>query len=97
MIFKLLLAGTLSLAITPGAYAQRVDLQAFSPANGSPQPFALRVTGSAIGEKQPKTDDFSGLVDDFAAFGSEKSLAQAGHLEELVDFGGVTADSSAEA
>ena len=67
MIFKLLLAGTFSLAIsmaiTPRAYAQRVDLKAFSPAGGSPQPFALRVTGSGIRESLPRPDDFaSGLI-----------------------------------
>lgn len=77
MIFKLLLAGTLSLAITPGAHAQRVDLQTFGPAGDGPEPFALRLTGPGIREDQPKPDNFSGLANDFAAFESENSLVPA--------------------
>lgn len=77
MIFKLLLTGTLSLVITPGAYAQRVDLQAFGPAGGDPEPFALRLTGPGIRDDQPKPDNVSGLANDFATFGAERPLVQS--------------------
>lgn len=77
MILRFLLAGTLSMAITPGAYAQRVNLQAFSPTNGDQIPFAIRVTGSFAGDARSKPEDFGGLAGDFEALRLKKSLAQA--------------------
>jgi soluble lytic murein transglycosylase-like protein len=76
MIFKLLLAGTLSLAITPRAHAQRVELQAFGPANGDLIPFAIRVTGSVSGDESSRPAEFASLIDDFEALESKIPLAQ---------------------
>jgi hypothetical protein len=78
MILRLLLAGVLSLAITPNAFAQRVDLKAFGTVDGSKQPSALRVTGPEIRENLPDPDNPGRLVDDFAALGVVKSMPQAG-------------------
>lgn len=74
MIFRLLLASTLSMAITPGAYAQRVNLQAFSPANGDHIPFAIRVTGSATGDERSRPAEFASLIDDFESLGPKMAL-----------------------
>jgi hypothetical protein len=76
MILKLLLASALSLAITPGAHAQRVELQAFGPANGDQIPFAIRVTGSVSGDESSRQAEFASLIDDFEALGSKIHLAQ---------------------
>jgi soluble lytic murein transglycosylase-like protein len=76
MTLRLLLASACSLAIIPSAYAQRVDLKAFPHANGSQQPFSLQVAGSGNRESPPKPDAFDGLANEFAAFGTEKTLAQ---------------------
>ncbi|WP_246027395.1 lytic transglycosylase domain-containing protein [Novosphingobium umbonatum] len=77
MIFRFLLAGTLSMAIAPGTYAQRVNFQAFSPANGDQIPFVIRSIGPVTGGHQSNPEEIRGLVDDFEALGSKKSLAQA--------------------
>lgn len=77
MTLRLLLASAFSLVIIPSAYAQRVDLKAFTYASGSPQPFSLQVAGSGNRESQPQPDTFGGLVNEFAAFGTENSLTQA--------------------
>lgn len=77
MTLRLLLASAFSLAIIPCGYAQVVDLKAFPSAGGSQQPFSLQVAGSGNKASQPKPDAFGGLVNEFAAFGTEKSLAQA--------------------
>lgn len=77
MIPELLLASACSLAIIPCAYAQRVDLKAFPPSSGSQQPFSLQVTRSGNRESLSKPDAFGSLVNEFAAFGTEKTLAQA--------------------
>jgi soluble lytic murein transglycosylase-like protein len=77
MTLRLLLASACLLAIIPSAYAQRVDLKAFPSASSSQQPFSLQVAGSGNRESQPKPDAFGGLVNEFAAFGTENTLSQA--------------------
>ena len=77
MIFRLLLACTLSMAVTPCAYAQQVNLQAFSSTIGDQIPFVIRVTGSFAGDERSNPEEIPGLVDDFEALRSRKSLAQA--------------------
>lgn len=77
MIPKLFLASAFSLANISCAYAQQVDLKAFPPASGIQQPFSLQVAGSDKRERQPKPDAFGGLLNEFAAFGTENTLARA--------------------
>ena len=77
MIPKLLLASACLLAMIPGAYAQRVDLKAFTPAGKVQQPFSLLVTEAYPRERQPKPDALDGLLNEFLAFETEKSRAQS--------------------
>lgn len=77
MIFKLLLAGAISLVIIPGAFAQQVNLQAFSPVSGDQIPFAVRVARSVTRDHQSNPEEIRGLVDDFEALGSSIALAQS--------------------
>jgi hypothetical protein len=78
MIFRLLLASSLLLALTPNAFAQRVGLQAFGTAEGNQQPFELRETGSEIRKGRQFPDGFDGLVDDFTALALDKSTVPNG-------------------
>lgn len=77
MIPKLLLASACALVMIPGAFAQQVNQKAFTPAGDSQQPFSLQVARTDIRENQPKSDAFGGLVNEFAAFAAEKSVAQS--------------------
>jgi hypothetical protein len=77
MTLRLLLASAFSLAVIPSGYAQVVDLKAFPPASDSQQPFPLQVAGAGNRESQPKPDALGGLVNEFAAFGTENTLTQA--------------------
>ncbi|WP_292692254.1 MULTISPECIES: lytic transglycosylase domain-containing protein [unclassified Novosphingobium] len=77
MISKLLLVSACSLAMIPSAYAQQVDLKAFTPAGDVQQPFSLLVTGAYPKENQLRPDAFDGLLNEFVAFETEKSRAQS--------------------
>ena len=67
MIFKLFMASAISLAITPNALAQRVDLKEFNAGPLEQLLFTLRVAGSKSGEVPPTPEGLRGLINDFSA------------------------------
>ena len=82
MIFKLFMASAISLAITPNALAQRVDLKEFDAGPLKQLPFTLRMAGSESVEAPPTPEGLRGLINDFSALRPqsppERSAEQAG-------------------